>query len=63
MREINWGITLGYGSNHFKVKIGNNFRLYKLSKSTIEAYDLQDNKSTKIFEPRNLMYSFIYYIK
>ncbi len=62
MKEINWGILLGYGGDHFRLKLGNNFRLYKLNKSTIKEHGLSKDARTRIFEPRNLMYSFAYYI-
>jgi hypothetical protein len=63
MHENNWGILLGYNSNHFRLKIGNNFRSYKLNKSAIKEYGIQNDGSKKILEPRNLMYSFAYYLK
>jgi hypothetical protein len=62
MKEINYGILLGYGSDHFRLKLGNNFRLYKLNKNTIEDYGLSTGSRTRIFEPRNLMYNLAYYI-
>ncbi len=63
MYDINWGIILAYGSDHFKLKMGNNFRMYIFNNSTIKEYDLQKGPDTRIFEPRNLMYSFSYYVK
>jgi hypothetical protein len=62
MREINYGLLLGYGSDHFRLKLGNNFRFYKLNKSTIEENGLRRGSQTRILEPRNLMYSIEYYI-
>jgi hypothetical protein len=62
MKEINYGLLIGYGSNRFRLKLGNNFRLYKLNKSTIEDNGLSRGKRTRIFEPRNLMYHIAYYI-
>ncbi len=63
MHENNWGILLGYNTNHFRLKIGNNLRIYKLNRGTIEEYGLENNGNKRIIEPRNLMYSFMYCLK
>ena len=63
LREINWGIYMSYSSEHFRIRLGNNFRIYRYSRSKIDEYDIQEGPGSRITEPRNLMYSITYYIK
>ena len=62
IHETNWGIILGYNSKHFCIRLGNNYRIYKIQKNALE-YKMQDGADTRIIEPRNIMYSITWSIK
>jgi hypothetical protein len=56
MREINWIIIARTSLKHWRFVLGNNTRIYRLSKKTSET-DLNIEPARRIIEGGNLMYS------
>jgi hypothetical protein len=61
-REINWIITAGTSLKHWKFALGNNTRIYRLSRKTAKT-DLIADPESRIMEGGNLMYSISFAIK
>ena len=62
IHETNWGFTLGYNSRHFSINLGDNYRIYKFTNKGIKENGLNDDTDNSIVEPRNIMYSFTYFV-
>jgi hypothetical protein len=62
MREINWIIIARTSLKHWQFALGNNTRIYRLSRKTANT-DLNADPDSRIIEGGNLMYSFSFAIK
>lgn len=62
IHETNWGLTLGYNSRHFSIKLGNNYRIYQYTRKGIGEKGFDHETGNRLVEPRNMMYSLTYYI-
>ncbi len=63
MRDINWCLIFSYSWKHYKLNIGNNYRIFKYSNKAEKRFGFSEKKNTRIREPWNIMYSFTYFIK
>jgi len=62
LRQINYSLILNYRVSNFQFDLGNNYRIYRLSKAFIRSNNnFSDNY--KIVEPGNLIYTFQYSVK
>ena len=61
LRETNWGVLVNVKRNHFAFKLGTNFRTFAYNKSAAEFYGF--DKTNKIHENWNLIYSLGYFFK
>ena len=62
MREVNWIIIARASLKHWRFALGNNSRIYRLSRKTART-DLSTDPESRIIEGGNLMYSFSFAIK
>jgi hypothetical protein len=60
--ETNWGMLLKMRHNRFEMALGTNLRTYNLRQIAVSDYEIE-NKSTRIHEIYNIMYSFSYSLK
>jgi len=62
IHETNWGFMLACNSRHLSITLGDNYRIYKFTINPTPENNLKSVKSIRIVEPRNIMYSFTYFV-
>ncbi len=62
-RETNFGLFFSHYWDHFLIRLGNNTRIYGLDPGELPGPALPGDADTRIWEYRNLMYQFAWYLK
>ena len=61
MHQTNFGLIGEYKTLHFGYKLGLNTRYYSFTKTAILQYGFDENTSTMLWEPLNVMYKISYF--
>lgn len=61
VHEYDWGILASIQQKHFTLKLGTNFRTYKITRKAIDKYEISSDK--KLHENWNIMYLLGYSLK
>jgi hypothetical protein len=62
LHEINWGAMLSLHTRHATISLGDNHRVYELTRNAVPTSAASAGGNTRIVEPRNFMYAFTWFI-